>query len=203
LEKDFQFASDVISERSKLLDTSWKHASQIVIPNLQTHSQDRTLLRMVWVVELLWMGLINMAMVYELTVYCAMSESLMPTCRHCGTSNFIVWLAPLSILWFLNLYTYALLVSRGAHFSLTNWRSLNKELDDDPIPGNAVRFFQTMSIVLACWIVVGFGPLMDSNRCNRGLHRQRTPGSEVSPMMWWGAALTMVLYFPLFYFGRR
>lgn len=202
MEKDHGFARESLDEDNRLLEERpLHHWTKVVIPGIILHTADARRLRWVWAIELLWLVFASMMCGMELSDFCVLTDSLMPVCRYCGTITFLMWLMPLIMLWFFNLYTYVLLVSRGVHFSIRSPKKIMNHFNLPKGAEGAGLLFALLSTIMLFWIFAGLGPIVSSNKCYRGLNRQHKV--EVSSYMWWTSCATCLLYFPLFHYGRQ
>merc|ERR1719510_1435075 len=109
-----------------------------------------------------------MAICVEMWGACAAEMGLTPACKYCYSTVFLLWNGILVTLWFLHLYLFVLLVSRGFKMGLRlfwNPRELFKDAERRDIPQGAVAAFMYLSTGLLAWLVVGAFVLILSDTC--------------------------------------
>jgi len=205
MEKDHNFARESLEGVPE--DIRWQeerplyHFTHVVIPGIKTHTAEARHLRRAWLGEFLWIIIATIMCSREVSNDCVLTDSLMLECRYCGTITFLMWLLPLIVLWFYNLFTYVLFVSRGVHFSIRSPQRIINRFDVPEGSEAGGMLFALLSTIMFFWVIAGIGPLVSSNKCYRGLNLQHKV--QVSSVMWWTSILTILFYFPLFYFGRQ
>merc|ERR1719191_1092254 len=136
MKSDHAFADAAMSDTSKLTDSS-PFARGLIV-----NCKGRTLMVIVWGLEVFAILFQVALMVMELLSSCNM-EFGMPHCWYCYTSAFLTWNTAWLGLWSINLYTFLLLVSRGFIMSLGNnlIQDLKANFLDRGIPRQGVVFF--------------------------------------------------------------
>jgi len=104
--------------------------AQVVVPNLLYHTKTNKAVQYFWAVEILWMILIVVAVVLELTHRCQFTYAMLPVCQRCYSTVFILWFLGFNLVWSFQLYLYLLLKSRGFKFS---WFTYAPDPKNNPV----------------------------------------------------------------------
>merc|ERR1719213_268773 len=67
-----------------------------------------------------WIMFVVMANSMEMWGSCPFEMGLTPVCKYCYSQSFVSWNFVMTAMWFLHLYLYVLLLSRGFQFRLRN-----------------------------------------------------------------------------------
>ncbi|CAD7924522.1 unnamed protein product [Amoebophrya sp. A120] len=151
-----------------------------VIPGLFRHTRQARFLRRGWVVELGLILFSLMAAGLEITHQCAFSDILAlapPRCEMCYSNVFLFLLVILAAIWFLNLYLFALLKSRGFHFNRTTLHE-GLYLSHPDIPPMAITMYLYLTAILVLLWGAGIYIFFKSTtQCMRGGARFARPRS--------------------------
>eukprot|EP00928_Gymnodinium_smaydae_P008959 TRINITY_DN13307_c0_g2_i1.p1 TRINITY_DN13307_c0_g2~~TRINITY_DN13307_c0_g2_i1.p1 ORF type:complete len:232 (-),score=49.25 TRINITY_DN13307_c0_g2_i1:89-784(-) len=207
LEDDVIFAERALGERWPLSAADADAADgRQVWRNILHHASSSRLSCLVWSSELVVMLFIVMSIFMEMWGACPYDMGITPTCKYCYSSVFLFWNAGLVLLWFLNLYLFVLLISRG--FTMSIWQywhpdSLFAESKRLGIPQRAVATFLYMTTALLAWLVVGLFALIFSTSCTKrgSIYSLSSPGRSDLMVATTGSALFFVP--ALLVLGRR
>lgn len=132
---------------------------------------------------------------------CAFELGQTTYCTYCYSSQFLIFLFVLVGLWFFNLYTYVLLLSRGFQLKLRYLGLTVQKNVDKAIPENAVYLFMCLSTLMLTWLLVGIVWLITSETCRRsGMIYGNRPGR--SQLLYWTTIISIILT-PFFLFVGR
>lgn len=206
------FAEEVLGEKHHLLPGGRRMAAQpigqaehsirggvhnahSVWHGVLTHTMNTQWFYIAWGAEIFWVLFVVMAVTKEMWGSCPFEDTMfVPNCRSCFSTTFVMWTIGLAALWFLHLYFFVLLVSRGFRFHLRHLGRTIPENAAKGIPENALYFFMYLSLVLALWFFAGLVFLIQSNQCLRG--GQIFERHHRSQLMFWTTALN-VLFGPI------
>lgn len=198
LEAHHDFADDVLGEKKPLQPAA--RSSQGVMNGIMLYTRGVEWVVFVWFAELLWIMFIIMGNSMEMWGSCPFEMGLTPVCKYCYSGSFITWGSVLVVLWFLNLYLYVLLCSRGFQCRLRTLGFVFRDNEAGGIPTTAIKLFLGLSGALVFWIIAGAFLLFLSNSCQYSsqiyLHHQRSP-------IMFNTAFATVMGLPfMLFFGR-
>lgn len=213
MDEDFRFAEEALKPTLVPQEEQlWYNLRNVVWKGIRMHTTPEV--RLVWALELVWLGIVTFLCCFELGRNCVFDGAVLPRCHYCGSVTFILWAFLLVVLWFLNLYTYILLASRGRRFSVRAPVALAKDITNqspwaplDPPPPltnnpwQAGVLFIILSVLTFIWVVSGLYPIVSSNRCIQGINRRHTV--QVNRNLWGMTFFSIAFFFPTFFFGRR
>lgn len=166
LPADHAFAEEVLGEKKKLVPKAMEKG-QTIWHDINSYTKDRQWIIAIWGIESLWLIFVTLMIAMEMWGSCPFEMGFTPVCKYCYSTTFLVWNGGLLALWFMNLYLYVLLISRGFSFKL---RSLGHTVGVNKakgIPVNAIYMFIYLTIALFAWLAVGIVVIVMSNQCLR------------------------------------
>lgn len=113
-----------------------------------------------WCVELLLIALVVMMMATELYGACPVEWGLLPTCRYCYSDTLLTWFGIFATLWFVNVFFFVLLVSKG--FALYTERGVWVDNEDKGIQRNHITLYLFLTAALTVWWLVGINNYFES-----------------------------------------
>lgn len=200
LESHTIFAEEALGERHPLVGPQRVKLHDSLWHGLLVHTREYTRIYLIWAFEILWLLFLSMVMTTEMWGSCPFELGLAPACVYCYSLPFVLWSFVLTIVWFLNLYLFVLLVSRGFSITVAKFGRCVKDNKDRGIPKNALLTFWYMNIFLVCVEIAGIAILALSSQCNSV--GSAYEGRSRSPMMFWSVVCSVVCVPILYGLGR-
>lgn len=202
LSDDLHFAQVALGEKAPLVDEAGREAVE-VWSNLLRYTRTKPWVTFVWSLEILVLLFVLMAVCMEAYGSCPYEMGLAPVCKYCYSTQFLVWNSVLVLLWFLDLYLFALLVSRGFTLTMRKLGNVFVENEARGIPSSAIATFMYLTAGVATWLVLGLFMLIVSGPACAGgpIFAMSSPGR--SGLMVSTTTFSLVATPILFFQGRR
>jgi hypothetical protein len=201
LKRHTEFAEEVLGEKRQLTQPQAFHQAHTIFHDLLVFTSDRPWIFLIWSLEIFWLLFVVTACTMEMWGACAFELGQTSYCSYCYSSQFLTFLFVLVGLWFFNLYTYVLLLSRGFQLKL-RFLGLTVEWNKDRgIPTNAIYLFMCLSTIMFLWTLVGIVLLVFSQTCLRsGMIFGNRPGRS---MLLYGTMVASIILMPILFFAGR
>lgn len=161
LGSDNAFAEFALSEQKPLM------GGEKVWYNLLRETKEKWWLSFTWTLEVLLILYVCMAMSMEIWGACPHEMGIAPVCQYCYSTAFLIWDVVLVCVWFLDLYLFILLVSRGFTCTFARFSQLFPDNEARGIPAPAISTFLYLTTVLVAWLLLGIFLLVLSQSCNK------------------------------------
>lgn len=196
-----QFAEEVLGENQNLTQPQAFHKGHTIFHDLLVFTSDRPWVFVVWALEIFWLLFVVTACTMEMWGSCSFEMGQTSYCSYCYSSPFLVFLFGLVTIWFFNLYTYVLLLSRGFQLRLRYLGLAVQRNEEKGIPAAALYLFMVLSTVMFVWLIGGLVMLISSETCRRGgvLYGNR-PGRS---FLLFATVLVSIIITPLLFFAGR
>jgi hypothetical protein len=199
-----QFAEEAVGERRQLTQPQVFQQGHTHFHDLLVFTSDRPWVFVMWALEVFWLLYVMTACAMEMWGACSFDLGTASYCTYCYSNEFLTFLIVLIVLWTFNLYTYALLASRGFQLKLRYLGLTAARNSEKGIPKNPVHLFLTLSLAMMMWLVVGVIFLIGSESCHGGGNAKNSWGNRPgrSNLLFWTMVGSIIFTPILLFLGR-